>query len=395
MGALGNVLDFFSKRNRSGGAQEFWKMFTGYTPVFTSAPEGIYEAALVRSAIDSFASLCSKLVPIVRGAALERLERQWQIRINPFMTTSQFLYRVATILSVDNNAIIIPLENEAGFITGFYPLLPQNCEITEVNGTLYLRYTFVNGQRAAIEYDRVGVLTQHQYQNNFFGESNHPLKPILTAIHTNNQGVIDSVKSSAKIRFIGKTSNIFNDDDLKKERDKFSEINLSEENKSGLLLYDSRITDLTQVKSHATTVDAAQAKHIAENVYNYFGTNEGILQNKFDEEGFNAYYEGKIEPFAIQLSLVLTGMVFSNRALAHDNQIILSTNRLNYVSNKTKVMLGNTGFDRGQITVNEIREMWGKPKLNEEWADEHYIRKEYINIKDLGKELPQSDPSNE
>ena len=42
---------------------------------------------------------------------------------------------------------------------------------------------------------------------------------------------------------------------------------------------------------------------INENVFNYFGTNAGILQNKYTEDEWNAYYEGKIEPFAIQLSL--------------------------------------------------------------------------------------------
>lgn len=43
-----------------------------------------------------------------------------------------------------------------------------------------------------------------------------------------------------------------------------------------------------------------------------------ILQNKFDENTWNAYYEGKIEPFAIQL-----GVTFNNED-GENRQDILS-----------------------------------------------------------------------
>lgn len=78
-------------------------------------------------------------------------------------------------------------------------------------------------------------------------------------------------------------------------------------------------------------INALQMQHIQENVCTHFGTNMDILQNKFDENTWNAYYEGKIEPFAIQLSLVMTNMSFTeisarnfaNRSYEQEKQELL------------------------------------------------------------------------
>ena len=172
----------------------YFKMLNGYTPVFTNAPESVYEMEITRAAIHSFATFCSKLKPEITGSAKKHLERTLQFRPNPFQDTTKFLYRLATILAVNNTAFIVPLEDEFGGIAGYYPLLPQNCEVLEVGGAPFLRYTFSNGQRAAIEFDRVGILTQFQYSDDFFGEDNRALRPTMQLIHANNQGIINGVK---------------------------------------------------------------------------------------------------------------------------------------------------------------------------------------------------------
>lgn len=386
MGFLSRIFQR-SGRNRGIRPQDFFKMFAGYSPAFTTAPESLYEMELVRAAIHSFASFCSLLKPEIHGVALEHMERQWQTNINPIMETSKFLYRLATVLSVDNNAFIIPVVGRNGATIGFYPLMPINCNVAEESGVLWLRYTFPNGQRAAIELERAGILTQHQYRDDLFGDSNNALKTTMQMIHTNTEGVMSGIKSSAQIRFLAKIANVFDPDVIEEERKRFSETNLSADNKSGMLIYDNKFEDVKQVFNKPITIDTAMMKQIAENVYQYFGTNEAILQNKFDEEGFNAYFEGKIAPFANQLSLVLTNMAYTRREIAFGNEIRLTVNRLQYVSHKTKLQLSTTGFDRGLLSRNEIREMWGQPKVDDQDADKFFIRKEYTRMEDLGKEL--------
>lgn len=138
--------------------------------------------------------------------------------------------------------------NTAG-IAGYYPLLPQRCEVVEYKGAPFLRYTFANGQRAAIEFERVGVLTQFQYSDDFFGESNAALRPTMQLIHTQNQGIINGVKNSASIRFLAKVANMLKPEDITKERKRFTADNLSADNQSGMVIYDAKFADVSRLKA--------------------------------------------------------------------------------------------------------------------------------------------------
>jgi hypothetical protein len=371
------------KKPKDIAVANYFKTLSAYTPVFTTYDGGVYEMELTRAAIHSFALACSKLKPEITGKAYKNLEKTLQFKPNPFMDTSKFIYRIATILSVNNNAFIVPMEDEFGFICGYYPLLPQNCEVLDVNGEAYLRYTFANGQRAAIEFNKVGVLNQFQYKDDFFGEDNTALRPTMQLIHTQNQGIINGVKSSANIRFLAKIANMISPDDIKKERTRFTEDNLSTDNQSGMIIYDNKFSELKQVDSKPFVVNAVQMQQINENVYNYFGTNAAILQNKYTEDEWNAFYEGKIEPFAIQLSLVMSNMTFSQRELAYNNQITFTANRLQYASNATKLNVSTQLFDRGLLNRNGVMDIWNMSHV--EGGEKYYIRKEYAEIDNLDK----------
>ncbi len=365
-------------------AQSYFKLLNGYSPVFTNAPESVYEMELTRAAIHQFASFASKLKPEMMGSAKRYLEQTLGMRPNRFMDTTKFIYRIATILEVNNTAYIVPVEDDRGMLIGYYPILPQNTEIIEHNGAPYIRYTFGSGQKAAIEYDRVGILTKFQYSNDVFGETNAALYPTMQLIQTQNQGIINGVKNSASIRFLAKLANMFKDTDIKKERDRFTADNLSADNQSGMIIYDNKFSELKQVDSKPLNIPASQMQLINENVFRYFGTNLAILTNAFDEDQWNAYYEGKIEPFALQLSLVMSNMTFTRHEQAYGNGIIWSANRLQYASSQTKLNVSTQLFDRGLINRNEVMDIWNMPHVDD--GDKYYIRKEYTEITQLGKE---------
>lgn len=123
------------QQNNKAIVDSFFKTLTAYSPSFTSYDGGIYEMELTRSAIDRYATFCSKLKPEIQGSAYRNLEKTLQFKPNPWMNTSQFLYRLATILKVNTTAFILPLYAEDyETITGFYPLLPQRTELIQVNG---------------------------------------------------------------------------------------------------------------------------------------------------------------------------------------------------------------------------------------------------------------------
>ena len=361
---------------------QYFKTLTAYTPCFTSFEGGLYEMELTRAAIHAFATQVSKLKPEVNGAGNKLLERRLQTKPNPYMDTSKFLYRLATIYSVNNTAFIAPMFGGDGeSIAGYYPVLPTQCDIVDVHGEPWARFRFGTGQTAAAELSRVGILTQFQYKDDFFGETNKALYPTMQVIHTQNQGIVEGVKNSASIRFLAQLASTLKPKDIAEERKRFTEDNLSADNNGGVMMFDAKYREVKQISSEPFIVNPVQMKQIQENVYQYFGTNAKILQNAFNEDEWNAYYEGKVEPWAIQASLVLTNMTFSEQARARGNEIILTANRLQYASNTTKLNIVTQLFDRGFLTHNEGLEIFNMPPV--EGGDKHYIRREYTEVDKL------------
>lgn len=277
------------------------------------------------------------------------------------------------------------LDQAALVYDGFYQMVQaeERCEVIECEGQLYLRYLFANGSYGAIEFERVGIMTDFEYKDDLFGEDNSTLAPTMQLIHTQNEGIINAVKNSANIRFLAKVANMLKPEDIKKERKRFTEDNLSADNDSGMIIYDNKFSDLKQVESKPYTPNALQMQHIQENVCTHFGTNMDILQNKFDENTWNAYYEGKIEPFAIQLSLVMTNMSFTERERACGNAIFFSANRLQYASNATKLSVSTQLFDRALLNRNGVMDIWNMAHVED--GEKYYIRKEYTEVSELQK----------
>jgi hypothetical protein len=121
-------------------------------------------------------------------------------------------------------------------------------------------------------------------------------------------------------------------------------------------------------------------KEIRANVFEYFGVNEDILQNKFNSETWSAFYEGAIEPWAIQFSEVMTKMLFTFREQGQGNYVMATANRLAYMSNADKLAVSAQMADRGLMTRNEIREIWNLPPLPEPYGDQLPARGEYYNV---------------
>lgn len=354
--------------------RDYFKMINGYTPSFSSFEGSVYEMDLTRSAIHTIATHTSKLNMEVKGSANTNLGRRLQTKANEIQDTSKYLYRLATILQVTNNALIIPTYNEiTQNINGFYPLLADDGKVVEYENELYLVYTFL-GKRHAKPISEIGIMNQFQFKDELFGGSNHSMKPTLNLLHYQNQGMIEAIKSGASIRFMAQLMNIINDDDMEAERNKFAKQNLAN-NPTGVMLFDSKYKEVKQVTSNPVMIDDKQMKQIKENVYAHFGVNDKILQNSFNSEEWAAFYEGKIEPFAIQASLVHSNLAFTERELANDNFIMLTANRLQYLSPAEKLSTVTQLFDRGFITHNQGREIYNMSPIA--GGDKYYIRKEY------------------
>ena len=375
------LFDFLFKRPNVAAAYKndgYFKTLTAYQPHFTTWNGEIYEAALVRAAIDARARHISKLKVEIQGAAKPTLQTKLKLKPNNWQTWSQFLYRTSTILDMHNTVVIVPVYDKLMNPVGYYSVLPTRCDIVEIKGVPYLRYEFKNGQKAADYLEECAILTKFQYKSDFFGESNHALDPTMKLVHLNDQSVEEAVKNGATYRFMAQVNNFSKTNDLKNERKRFNEANFkADAENGGLLLFPNTYKDIKQIQQTAYTVPKEELEEIRTTVYNYFAVNADVLQSKAFGDAWSAFYESVVEPFAIQFSETMTQAMFSDRERAQGSLLMTTSNRLQYMTTSEKLSVSADLADRGVLSLNEVREIWNLPPI--EGGDAHIIRGEYYN----------------
>ena len=364
----------FGSRPRQTTGNGYFKTLTAYSPIYTTWSGNIYESELVRAAIDARSRHISKLGVQIRGSAKPQLQTRLRRGPNGFQTWSQFLYRLNTILDMQNTAFIVPVFNSFMEQTGISVILPSSYELIDVNGEPWIRFDFTTGQKASVELSRVGIMTKHQYDSDFFGAANNALNDTMALLDIQRQGISEAAKNANTFRFMAQVNNFAKADDIRKERLRFNSENMQAEG-GGLLLFPNTYTNIKELSQSAYSVDTDQLEMIRTNVFNYFGVNDEIIQNRAVGDVMDAFFNGCIEPFAIQLSEVLSRMLFTEHERGHGNEVYIDANRLQYMTTSEKVSMAQQLGDRGMITINEVRQLFNYPPI--EGGDSAPIRGEY------------------
>ena len=241
-----------------------------------------------------------------------------------------------------------------------------------------------SGQKKSIRLSRVGIVVKHQLKDDFFGEKNTPLTATMELVNMVNQGIQEGVKNSATFRFMAQlTSKIF-DEDLRKERERFDKNNF-QTGGGGLLLFGNQFSNISQIKQEGYKVDPEQSKLIKDNVMDYFGVSEAILQNRATGDELDSFFNSCTEIFSIKMSEALTAMVFTQREINGGNAIKFLANRLQYMSVNSKISMAQQLGDRGILTIDEIRELFNYEPLPDGTGQHVPIRGEYY-FADEGKQ---------
>ena len=395
---MGIFEKIFGKREpvAAAKARATFQLLEGYTPMFSTWNGSIYESDLIRAALDAHGRHAAKLQPNLQGTAQRSLQNRLAVQPNDMQPWSQFLYRTAVILYCRNTAFIVPQIGEYGETTGVVGIAPDSWEVVEYQGKPYVRFTFGNMKRAAVELDRLGILTRYQYKNELFGETNEALKSTLDLIKMQRQGITEGIKNGASYRFSAQSDNWSTDEDLANEMERFNKYTFQNMKTSGgTILFPNTYKNIQQLKQEAYKVDADQMKLIKDNVFDYFAVNEDIIQNKAFGDSWLAFYEGAIEWLAIQLSDVLTRMLFSDRERQYGNRIYFTSNRLQYMSNADKLTAIQTFADRGLMTRNELREIANLTPLPEPLGSQIPARGEYYDVANPPEDKQPGVPADE
>ncbi len=355
---------------------------------FTSFGSDIYKSDLVRSCIDILAKHSSKasvkIVNYNQNAKEEDkkydnyLQKLIQYNPNELMNGVAFLYKVRSQLEEKNNAFVYINKDNVGKVIGLYPISFCTAEITENENELLIKFYLENGKIQTFFWNDVAILRKHYNKNDFFGSDNSPILNTLELINTTNQGISNSVKSSANLKGILKSKvGMLAPEDIKKQQERFVKDYLNLENEGGIASLDAT-QDFIPLSMDIKNVNYQQMKEFRENVYRYFGLNDNILMSDFSEEQWNAFYESQIETFFIEFGIELTNKIYSANS---NKEIIFESNRLQYASNTTKLNFVTQMFDRGFINHNQGLEVFNLAPV--ENGEDRFIRKEYENLNQI------------
>ena len=258
---MGIFEKIFGKREpvAAAKAKATFQLLEGYTPTFYNWNGSIYESDLIRAAVDAHGRHAAKLQPNIQGEAQKTLQNRLKISPNDMQTWPQFLYRTAVILYCRNTAFIVPQTGEYGETSGVVTIAPDAWEVVEYNGKPYIRFTFGNMKKAAVELDRVGIVTRFQYKNELFGENNEALKATLDLIKMQQQGITEGIKNGASYRFSAQSDNWSTDEDLAKEMERFNSYTFQNlKTSGGTILFPNTYKNIQQLKQDGYKIDADQ-----------------------------------------------------------------------------------------------------------------------------------------
>ncbi len=348
---------------------------------------GLRENEIVGAIANAVASNVAKLTPqVIRKTAAgttiknDKLSRLLEIRPNAENSTYDFLYKMASDLIYTSNAFAVVFFNDdCSEITSIQPITVTSHRIFEVDGVLYFKFIW--------EYDKKSYTVPYQFVIHIKGRYNRKrflgtppdaeLQNSTELLNVTYSGIKNVIRNSASLRGYLKYTNFIDEKELRQKVSEFQSAYMSSDNEGGIAGLDNTI-DFHEITQKPPAIPITQVNFFRENIYRYYGVNEKILNSTYTEAEWNSFYEGVIEPIAIQLSLEFTYKLFTEGERSFGNKIVFTTNRLQYATLQTRNAVAKDLFDRGIISINEYREFMYLPQTED--GDVRMISLNYVKV---------------
>lgn len=330
----------------------------------------LYRSDVVRSAIRPKVKAVGKLVALHlrEGPDGIKVNPDAYLRFlleepNPYSSGQMLQEKLATQLQLNNNAFALIYRDENGYPVQLYPISATRVEaIRKDTGSLSLKFWLPRGQLMTVPYEDVIHLRDDYNDNDIFGSPKaDALESLLEIMNAADKSIVNAVKTSATIRWIMKFKQSLKKSDRELQISEFAESYLTLDNEDGVAYSDPRY-DLEQVKPNAYVPPTPLQKETVNRIYSFFGVNENIVQAKYDEDDWTAWYEAEVEPLAIQIAGEMTRKFFTRRERGFGNRITLDSGDLSFASMNTKLQLMQM-VDRGAMTPNEWRRVMNLPPI--------------------------------
>ena len=339
-------------------------------PAFAGLNGNAYENDIFRSAVDAIARNIAKLKGshVIRTESGDKggnskLTHLLQVRPNQYMSAYDFLYKMASTLWTCNNSFALLDFDKSGYLSAIYPLSPVSVQMaTDEGGELFAEMSFRHGRSAIFRYSELIHLRRFFHDNEIFGATNGAISAAIDLAEAENETITSGIRQGANLRGLLKYTQILNDKDLLKIKERFVSDYLDVSNSGGLAALDARV-DFIPLNFQPVILNADQSKAIRAKIFSYLGISEKIVTSSYDENEFSAFFESVIEPFALALSLEMTAKIFTDRERRFGNEIIFEASRLQFASFATKTTLIKELIPLGILTINQALDILNLPTV--------------------------------
>ena len=391
-------------------AGEVYKMVTVANESYFRYDGKVYKSDIVRACIRPYVRALGKTVAKhiyetenADGSKDIRVNPNMAMRImlqepNPYMTFQMMIEKVAWQLKLNGNGFLLIVRDENGIPRQLYPL-PATGAMAEwtKDNELAIRFYFGNGKVYRFLYRDLIHLRGDFMQKDIMGDdAAESLVPLMETVSTMDKGIVEAIKSSAIIRWILKINGGLRKEDIKKYAQDFAKDYLSIEEGTGIgVAATDTKADLKQVEPKNYVPNAAQQDRQKERIYEFFNTNEEIVQSKESGDVWNSYYEHVVEPDVRQMSEEFTRKLFSQRQRVFGNSILFEAYNLQMASLKDKLELRDM-VDRGALLVNEWRYIMGYGPIAGGDVPIRRLDTAVVNqIRNLANRINGKDPEND
>ncbi len=331
------------------------------------------EVDVVRAAIRPFAKAAGKLEGRHLKTDKEGNAQSGEVYMrmlleepNALMSGQMLQERLAWHYMLDGDAFALVQRDGRGYAIGIFPLFQLGVDaFYSTDGRLFLRFHLKNSKTLDVPYEDVIHLRRDYMDSDVFGcQDAKVLNRALDVIVASDNSVIKAVENGGILQYLMQYKVSISPEDVKKRVKDFVETYLKsgDNNETIRVAGVSGQAEIKQLEPHDYVPNAAVMDRTVKRIYDFFNTNEAIVQSKYDENAWNAYYEAVIEPFAKQLSVEFTRKLFSRTERSRGNRVVFDGISLQYASMASKLAMFQM-VDRRAMTPNEWRRILNLPPL--------------------------------
>lgn len=385
----------------------FANSYFGYQARSSPWTADAWEHDIVRGIVDCIATHAAKgmlqHVIVGKDGRISDTKRDSKIvrllneKPNDVMSGFELKYRFFAQLETQTTAVLY-VEFENGEAKAIYPVDYRMFEFREVQGGGWaIQFTDYEGSEQVLPLECCVVVRKFYNYRQAAGDGNRPIYNVLTMAKASDEGFVQALTVSNKVRGLIKQKKAMLDpEDVKKNQEDFARRFEDAASKGGIVGIDS-MEEYVPLNVNTYAANAAQTKEIAARFHSYFRTPEEVVQSRYTEQTGLAWYEAVIEPLWEQLAEALSNVYFTEREKGCGNKLVISGGVLMGTSYQTRVNIINTTKELGMLTINEQRELLGYAPIK--GGDIRQVSLNFINADkqdkyQTGKEKEEEDGKN-